>query len=111
MRKNTSVDVTVTYRGHRLRVTGSLNPGEPSVFYLRNGDPGYPGEPACIEDMGAALVYKRHDGTIRRREMSEAWLDKHFDELQDMVLEALSDEAEANLEARDEARYRRSRGE
>lgn len=32
-----------------LHVKGSYSPGTPDVWYLRNGDPGYPGDPPETE--------------------------------------------------------------
>lgn len=37
--------VTINYNGVELEVTGKYSPATPDVFYLRNGDPGHPGDP------------------------------------------------------------------
>lgn len=37
--------VTINYNGVNLEITGEYSPGTPDVWYLRNGDPGYPGDP------------------------------------------------------------------
>ena len=37
----------------------AYSPGRPAVRYLRNGDPGYPEEPAEIEIVGADCVDKQ----------------------------------------------------
>ncbi len=36
--------------GHqKVEITFTYSPGRPAVMYLRNGDPGYPEEPAEVE--------------------------------------------------------------
>ena len=37
--------ITIDFGGQRLRVEYDYSPATPDVMYLRNGDPGYPGEP------------------------------------------------------------------
>lgn len=39
-----------------VEVTGIYTPGTPAVMYLRNGDPGYPEEPAEFEGESIKLV-------------------------------------------------------
>ena len=36
-----------------VTVRGVYTKGTPDVFYLRNGDPGHPGDPAEVEDIEA----------------------------------------------------------
>jgi len=42
---------TVNYNGVDLTVTGEYQPGYEGKMYMRNGDPGYPGEAASIDDI------------------------------------------------------------
>lgn len=39
----------VAFQGIRFRVTGDYSPGRPGVHTLRNGDPGWPDEPAELD--------------------------------------------------------------
>jgi hypothetical protein len=41
--------VTINYRGLELIVDGTYHKATRDVPYLRNGDPGYPGDPAEFE--------------------------------------------------------------
>ena len=41
--------VEVVYHGLLLTVEGEYSPATPDVWYLRNGDPGYPGDPADFD--------------------------------------------------------------
>lgn len=44
--------ITVAHpHGTYVRIWFSYTPGRPAVMYLRNGDPGYPAEPAEVEFM------------------------------------------------------------
>ena len=42
---------TVNYNGIEFEVTGEYQRGYEGQMYMRNGDPGYPGEPAGIDDI------------------------------------------------------------
>jgi len=42
---------TVNYNGVDLTVIGEYQPGYEGKMYMKNGDPGYPGEAATIEDI------------------------------------------------------------
>lgn len=79
-------DLTLPWEDGEIQVTGYVSKYHPAVFYLRNGDPGYPAEGGEIEDFKAILP----DGT----------------ELEDpdgKILEALSDDIyQAVDESRDD---------
>lgn len=40
---------TLTFDFKGYRITGEYSPATPDVFYLSNGDPGYPGDPEEFE--------------------------------------------------------------
>lgn len=44
-------EVTVEVGGEELEleVRGEFHPGTPDVWYLKNGDPGHPGDPAEVD--------------------------------------------------------------
>lgn len=41
------------YDGMEVTITFDYRPGRPAVMYLRNGDPGYPEDPAEVEFISA----------------------------------------------------------
>ena len=47
--KGTKLTCEVNYLGVPLEVCGTYYQGTPDVPYLRNGDPGYPGDPSEFE--------------------------------------------------------------
>lgn len=53
--------------GLMLRLTFEYTKGYPEVRYLRNGDPGYPGEPDAVELVDVKFIGE--DGKL----MGEAW--------------------------------------
>ncbi len=56
--------ITVAHpHGTYVRIWFSYTPGRPAVMYLRNGDPGYPAEPAEVE--------RRHEPMLRVRRIAE----------------------------------------
>lgn len=46
---STAHNVSITLGDNTLSVDCHYTPGTPDVWYLRNGDPGYPGDPEEIE--------------------------------------------------------------
>ena len=72
-------------------------PGTPDVMYMRNGDPGYPGDPEEVSVIEAKLP----DGTLTELTEDEE------QGLYETALELLGDAAEAAAEARYEARMDR----
>ena len=109
-RGNTSFDMEINYQDHTLRVTGTATPYVPATGPSMENAGGDPPEGGEIEDLCAALVFERKDGTVRRRDLGEA-SDKMRDALEDIILERLSDAAADAQSDADEARCRRSRGE
>lgn len=104
MKRNNEFDVIVQYQGHRLRITGSVDPG------CRQTGPtwdcgGTPAEPASIEDTRIWMI--RND---RQREIQD-YQGNLAAELEPDIFEALNNDADAAREDRDEARYRQSMGE
>lgn len=43
---STYMEIYVPYKGRDCHIKGRFSPATPDVMYLRNGDPGYPGDPA-----------------------------------------------------------------
>jgi len=44
------MEINVTYRDIDLTIIGIYQPGYEGRMYMRNGDPGYPGEPAGFDE-------------------------------------------------------------
>jgi len=87
--RNTKFDVTLVYDfgdgNEDCRVTGEIAPYSPAVFYLRNGDPGYPAEGGDLED---TTIYR----TINGKEVEVEDPDgKILDALQDAIYEAVEE--------------------
>jgi len=64
---------TVNYNGVDLTVTGEYQPGYKERQYLNNGDPGYPGEAATIEDIdilhcGESIIEVLSDSAVEEIE-------------------------------------------
>lgn len=61
----------------RLEITYRYSPGSPAVMYQRNGDPGWPAEPAEVELINAQLLNGDGlDPTLEQvNEWARDWLD------------------------------------
>lgn len=75
--------VHISHQGHDLRVTGTVCPPEPATWSERDG--GYPGCPACIEDVEIFLVRGKRE---RRLQDPDG---KLWDAVEDDVAQALGD--------------------
>lgn len=84
LKNGTEVDVEVEY---------SYSPATPDVFYLSNGDPGYPGDPEEAEILGITED-KKGGRVIDEKEIDE----KVFEYLVERACEAARDEDEARYE-------------
>jgi hypothetical protein len=97
LKNGTEVEVVVEY---------SWSPSTPDVFYLSNGDPGYPGDPEEAEILGITED-KKGGRVIGEDEISEETMRA----LEEQACDAGRDEAdsayEAAMEARAEARAER----
>lgn len=63
----------------------------PDVWYLFNGDPGYPGDPEEIDTTQVWIVLYDKEGKPHRRAIPDEWLrflDRHFESA---MREAISD--------------------
>lgn len=87
------VDVVVAYR---------YTPGTPDVFYMRNGDPGHPGDPAEVE---IRSVYRFGDKT--KTDISALVTEGDFEhmlaEIADVAERALDDAYERAMEDKADA--------
>jgi hypothetical protein len=82
-----------------FEVTFTYRPETPHVYYLRNGDPGYPGDPAELE-----IITVKHAKT--GADVPD-WLRAIFDtsdEVSDQLIERADGEARAEAEAAAEMR-------
>ena len=84
LKNETEVDVIVEY---------NYSPSTPDVFYLSNGDPGYPGDPEEAEILSIRLDEK-NGRVISEEEISE----KTFESLVEKACEAARDANEAAYE-------------
>lgn len=85
LKTGTEVDVVVEY---------SYSPATPDVFYLSNGDPGYPGDPEEVEVL-SITEDKKGGRVIADDEIDE----KTFESLEERICDAARDEDEARYEA------------
>jgi len=71
---------TVNYNGVDLTVTGDYQPGYEGKMHMRNGDPGYPGEGATIDDIDIL-----HCG----ESIIEVLTDKAVEEIETLAIERI----------------------
>ena len=86
-----------------VEVTFNYRPGRPAVWYLRNGDPGYPADPCEIEFVSARPFCNGKpapfDGSFADLErewlngLAEAWLESDRGEQEALDVVAADDEA------------------
>lgn len=55
----------------KVEITFSYLKGSPAVMYQRNGDPGWPAEPAEVEAISAKLI--DGDGLARTQQQVDDW--------------------------------------
>ena len=98
--------VDIAYQGLDYKVSGTYTPGTPDVFYLSNGDPGYPGDPAEVEF--TSII--KHDGDLvlelTQAEAAEVWEDVKF---YDLVIEAADQSAQDDFDAKGDWEYERQK--
>ena len=92
-RRNHEFEMAVTYKGHELRVTGTATPYVPATGPSMENAGGDPPEGGEIEDLCAALVFERKDGTIRRRDLRDP-KGTLGAALEDLIYERLTDNDE-----------------
>lgn len=90
-------DVDITVNGHKLNAMGSATAPTPAVFYLKNGDPGYPAEGGEIEDLKLWAYYRKparggKPGPIRRRRLCQGVVDAQ--DVDEQIWEAIDEHAE-----------------
>jgi len=82
MRKQGGYYATVTRDDVEFEIEFSYTPGTPDVWYLPNGDPGYPGDPAELEIIsitlwGVELIKAIPDDTL---EKISTYLEENIDD-------------------------------
>jgi hypothetical protein len=77
----TSFDLTITHQGHDLHVVGDISPAEKATWSEWNG--GYPGCPACLEDLTIFLVRGKKERKLEDPDgkLGEKIEDTIFDEI------------------------------
>lgn len=89
-------------------ITFTYSPGRPAVMYLRNGDPGYPADPAEIELVSATPTQdgKYYSAGAENLEwlhdFARDWLES--DDGQNAAFEVVADDDERAREYAEEAR-------
>lgn len=90
-------------------VVTHYTPGRPAVFYLRNGDPGYPAEPAeyefevtSIEFDGSAPDDAPWPITADERASLLQWFDAHYEDAYDCAVDVQDDDGPDPDRMRDE---------
>ena len=63
--------------GREVMVVCNVTPGRPAVWHLRNGDPGYPEEPGCVDILSVEndrdyYLYERDVEAINERAVEVA---------------------------------------
>ena len=61
----------------KVEIEYSYIKGSPAVMYLRNGDPGWPAEPAEMEMLAARLI--NGDGLLPTKDQLEDWAQNWLD--------------------------------
>ena len=88
--------VTITYNGVEMEVTGEYYKGCRGRMYLRNGDPGYPDEPAEFEiesiKIGDVEVLSLFDDMAVRkiRALGGSYYEEVFFEIEDLCIDAMN---------------------
>ncbi len=72
-----------------LQVVYRYSPGTPDVWYLPNGDPGYPGDPAELEILHCWITFPHQTEAIDLREAVE-----DNDSLQQQVIDQHEEDGE-----------------
>lgn len=102
MSRSSSFDMTLDYCGHTLHVKGSIAPAEKATWSEWDG--GDPGCDAHVEDCEIFLVHEVKAGGTKERLLEdpkgEILHDIHND-----IMDAVSDDAEQDLEDARERRY------
>jgi len=91
---------TIDFGGYSI--TGDFSPEEPDVFYLPNGDPGYPGSPAefsitdiTVKDNSAMELVETIDSIILyKQKYCNGSPINIWEELADKCLEKMGDDFE-----------------
>jgi hypothetical protein len=108
--KPSDISVEFSYDGTEYLVEGKYSPATPDVHYLRNGDPGQPGDPAEFEVHYIAADDKvLSNDEIDKLCENEKWLDAAYEAAGDSMASRAEDAAEARAdEIREERDERRS---
>ena len=69
-----------------VRVTFTYTPGMPGKMYLRNGDPGYPEEPAEVE-IDEVIVRSYRMGKVEEINIKDALSKPALDKIEEELLE------------------------
>jgi hypothetical protein len=56
-----------------VMVSGMYSPATPDVHYLRNGDPGHPGDPEEVDDIKAMDAATGAEIELSEKETEQAW--------------------------------------
>lgn len=99
MKKHIIENLKITWQNKPCVFTGEYSPGTPDVWYLRNGDPGYPGDPPEI-DIHTLIM---DDKELSREEIDKLFYDDKSDDnysnLIDAIEHALDDQESLQLDA------------
>ena len=104
--KSFETEVEVDGKPVEVTVEYTFSPATPDVFYLRNGDPGYPGDPAGAD---IEVVYRTDDKakTDLSKKLSEETFERLIEQACNAGEEALNDDYDDAMERKaDEARER-----
>jgi hypothetical protein len=77
-----------------VEVVCKYRPGTPDVMYLRNGDPGYPGDPAEIEVIEVYCEGEKVTGALAAQIIETLQYESEYEELFAAVEEAVIDDGE-----------------
>ena len=83
------MDITLEWEDAELLVQANYTPGTPDVYYLSNGDPGYPGDPPEL-DIVAILVRPRGYAVALPTELG-SWDEQTLTRLADEALQKAVD--------------------
>lgn len=115
MSQKITIETTVVKWGLELKVeiTGTYSPGRPGVHTLRNGDPGYPADPAefNVEKVELLGVNDGRDGEDVLIPETGEFYEEFMEEIDRAVEEEIQRENEAAAEAYADDAYERKREE
>lgn len=97
MRHKTTVSIEV-----EIEIEVEYSPSQPGRFYMANGDPGYPDEPAMWELTKTDRFIVDVDDQIRQQMGDDKWYNQVMEQIEEELTEVEIAQQEQRNEAREE---------